>query len=92
MAYHLEVYKQSGTLRRWRWRRVAGNGRISVTVQGQTPFVLEPGRYVVTMLVGEPPFEGHEGDNAVIAQQTGPNIGELRAYTVRTRYSPRWTQ
>ena len=27
MAY-LEVYKQQGILRRWRWRRVAENGRI----------------------------------------------------------------
>lgn len=27
MAY-LEIYRQGGILRRWRWRRVAGNGRI----------------------------------------------------------------
>lgn len=27
MAY-LEVYRQRGLLRRWRWRRVAANGRI----------------------------------------------------------------
>lgn len=27
MAY-LEIYKQSGKLRRWRWRRIADNGKI----------------------------------------------------------------
>lgn len=25
---HVEVYRQRGVLRRWRWRRVANNGRI----------------------------------------------------------------
>ena len=27
----IEVYRQSGGLRRWRWRRIAGNGRITET-------------------------------------------------------------
>ena len=29
MSNHLEVYRQRGSLRRYRWRRVAGNNRIT---------------------------------------------------------------
>lgn len=51
-------------------------------VDGQTPFVLEPGRYVIAIAATEPHSEGHFGPVSVIN----------RTYTVRTRYSPRWMQ
>ena len=30
MAYHIEIYRESG-LRKWRWRRKSGNGKITET-------------------------------------------------------------
>jgi uncharacterized protein YegP (UPF0339 family) len=31
VAYRLEVFRDKGLLKRWRWRRRAGNGRITET-------------------------------------------------------------
>lgn len=58
------------------------NVQAYLDVAGQTPFVLEPGRYVVVIVPGEVSQPGHPADDAPLA----------RTYVVRTRYSPRWTQ
>jgi hypothetical protein len=59
-----------------------GNIQTHLEVQGQTPFVLEPGRYVIAIMPGEARQLNHDEDDAPIN----------RTFNVRTRYSPRWTQ
>lgn len=31
MAYRIEIYRRQGILKRWSWRRIAGNNRITET-------------------------------------------------------------
>jgi hypothetical protein len=68
----LEVTKRDSSL----------NVQVLCDVEGQTPFILEPGRYVIVVMPGELKQPGHDGDNSPLN----------RTYKVRTRYSPRWTQ
>jgi hypothetical protein len=68
----LEVTKRDSSL----------NVQVLCDVEGQTPFILEPGRYVIVVMPGELKQPGHDGDNSPLN----------RTYKIRTRYSPRWTQ
>lgn len=63
-------------------RDASGNLEAICDTQGQTPFVLEPGRYIITFLPGEISKGNHDDDNVVIGN----------SFTVRHRYTPRWTQ